>query len=184
MPIRTLTLVAVLAAAPAFAQDAAPDSSAADPTATTENKPALIAEIRSAEGESLGLATVTDTPAGMALVALELRGLPPGAHGAHIHETGSCTPPDFDSAGGHLAGDKDHGVMSENGPHPGDLPNIHVGASGELSVEYFVAGLTTGMMTDEDGAALVIHQQPDDYLSQPSGDAGSRLGCGSFAATQ
>lgn len=142
----------------------------------------LIAEIKTAEGESLGTATAVSTPSGMMLITLELQNVLPGIHGVHLHQTGICTPPDFESAGGHLAGDREHGVMSPNGPHLGDLPNIHVPDSGALTVEYFVHGLTAEMMDDADGTAFVIHAHPDDYLGQPTGHAGARLGCGSFAA--
>lgn len=177
MPRMTVIAAAITAMAlPALAQTA----DMADPATASEAKP-LIAEIKTAEGNSVGMATATETPSGLMLITLELTGLPQGIHGAHIHETGTCTPPDFDSAGGHLAGDKDHGVMSANGPHPGDLPNIHVPESGALTVEYFAAGLTTQMMADEDGAAIILHEHPDDYVGQPTGHAGARLGCGSFA---
>lgn len=153
----------------------------AQETPAPQPQTALVAEIKTAEGASVGMATATDTPSGLMLMTLELSGLPAGIHGVHIHETGTCTPPDFDSAGGHLAGDKDHGVMSANGPHPGDLPNIHVPEAGALTVEYFVSGLTTALMSDEDGSAIILHEHPDDYVGQPTGHAGGRLGCGSFA---
>lgn len=168
--IPALTAVLTALALPALAQQTPPETTP------------LIAEIKTAEGESVGMATARDTPSGMMLLVLELSGLAQGIHGVHIHETGTCTPPDFDSAGGHLAADKDHGVMSENGPHPGDLPNIHVPESGELTVEYFVTGLTAEMIADEDGSAIILHEHPDDYVGQPTGHAGARLGCGSFAA--
>ncbi len=177
MPLRHPMILAALLSGPltmfpAFAQD----------TAEPDTSPPMIAEIKTAGGASLGTATAVATPSGLMLVTLELRDVPPGIHGVHLHETGTCTPPDFDSAGGHLADGKEHGVMSPGGPHPGDLPNLHVPESGALTVEYFVAGLTTGMMTDEDGTAIIIHEHPDDYIGQPTGHAGPRLGCGSFAA--
>lgn len=171
MPFRTAAALALLAL-PAAAQDTA---------APAEGEAPMIAEIKTAEGESRGTATVVATPSGRMLVTLELQDVPPGIHGAHIHMTGECTPPDFESAGGHLAGDKEHGVMSANGPHPGDLPNIHVPDSGSLMVEYFAAGLTREMIADEDGSAIIIHEHPDDYVGQPSGHAGGRIGCGTFA---
>lgn len=169
MPIRLATALALLLSAPAFAQDSAPP---------------MIAAIRTAEGESLGTVTAAATPSGTMLLTLELEGIPPGIHGAHLHATGTCTPPDFDSAGGHLAGDREHGVMSPNGPHPGDLPNIHVPDTGVLTVEYFVPNLTPEMMADEDGTAFVIHEHPDDYIGQPAGHAGPRIGCGGFAPAE
>ncbi len=178
-----------LLASPLMAQDTAPADSGAEmpePAAAPqlEGQVPMIAEIKSATGESLGTATVSDTPSGLTLVTVELTGVTPGIHGLHIHETGTCTPPDFKSAGGHLSGDKAHGVMSPEGPHPGDMPNIHVPESGELMLEYFASGLTEQMMDDEDGSAIIIHEQPDDYFGQTTGHAGARLGCGTFAAAE
>ncbi len=171
MLFRTATL-GLLLALPADAQETAAPAGGASP---------MIAEIKTAEGQSLGTATAVATPSGMMLVTLELQGVPTGIRGAHLHTTGECTPSDFESAGGHLAGDKDHGIMADNGPHPGDLPNIHVPDDGVLTVEYFVSGLTPELMADEDGTAFVIHEQPDDYVGQPSGHAGTRIACGTFA---
>lgn len=171
MPFRTAAAVSLMMALPAAAQNApAPEANAP-----------MIAEIKTAEGESRGTATLVATPSGMMLVTLELKDVPAGIHGAHIHAVGECSPPDFESAGGHLAGDKEHGVMAANGPHPGDLPNIHVPEDGALTVEYFTAGLTEEMLADEDGSAIIIHEHPDDYVGQPSGHAGGRIGCGTFA---
>jgi len=69
--------------------------------------------------------------------------------------------------------------MSANGPHPGDMPNAEVGADGMLKQEIFLAGLDLdGMINDDDGAAFIVHSGADDYTSQPSGDAGSRIACG------
>lgn len=144
----------------------------------------MIAELTGAEGESLGTVTVAPTPSGVLLATITLEGAPEGTHGIHFHETGTCTPPDFESAGGHVAGESEHGVMSEGGAHPGDMPNVHVPADGVLTVEYFVPDLTTEMLTDDDGAAIVLHAQPDDYSGQPSGNAGERLACGALSATE
>src|SRR5690606_33779098 len=70
------------------------------------------------EEKAVGTVTVKATPSGMLHVIIEMTDLPPGPHGFHIHETGQCTVEDgFESAGGHYAGDKEHGIESENGPH-------------------------------------------------------------------
>ena len=180
MPFRTAAALALLMTLPAAAQDApAPAAAPAD-----EGQPAMIAEIKSAEGQSHGTATLSSTPSGRTLVTLDLTGLTPGIRGVHIHETGECAPPDFDSAGGHLAEGKDHGVMAETGPHPGDLPNLHVPEGGALMVEFFAAGLPPELLDDDDGSAIVIHEQPDDYVGQPAGNAGARIGCGTFAQAE
>ena len=100
----------------------------------------------------------------------------PGIHGVRLHETGICEG-DFSSAGGHIAGDAQHGLV-EGGDHPGDLPNAHVGEDGMLAMEAFKTNLSIeGDLMDDDGAAFIIHAQADDYESQPAGDAGDRVAC-------
>ncbi|WP_108261356.1 superoxide dismutase family protein [Mangrovicoccus ximenensis] len=139
------------------------------------------ATLEGTDGSPMGTVTVEDTASGMAHVTVELENVPEGVHGIHIHETGDCSADDFTSAGGHLSGDADHGIMAGNGPHPGDLPNAHVPESGMLTVEVFQPDFAVeDMLMDEDGAAFIIHSGADDYESQPSGDAGSRIACGVF----
>lgn len=138
------------------------------------------ATVKDTTGEELGTVSVADTASGKAHILISLTGLPEGVHGVHIHETGDCSAEDFTSAGGHLAGGKDHGVMAENGPHTGDLPNVSVQTPGTVQVEYFSGDLTVADMMDEDGAAFVVHAGSDDYESQPSGEAGDRIACGEF----
>ncbi|MBJ3763866.1 superoxide dismutase family protein [Maribius pontilimi] len=141
------------------------------------------AEVMNAAGMSIGTVTINETASGTPLVIVALTDLPEGSHGIHLHETGDCSAADFTSAGGHIAGDAEHGVFAENGPHPGDLPNAIVGADGELNLEIFNADLVIAdMVMDDDGAAFIVHSDPDDYTSQPSGEAGSRIACGVFEA--
>lgn len=144
----------------------------------------MSAEVMNLDGEALGTVTFEATPSGMTHVTADLEGLPPGVHGFHVHAVGECDASDgFKSAGGHYAGDKEHGIMAEGGPHPGDFPNVHVGDDGVLMVEYFTDALSVGSdgdnpLADEDGSAVMIHDGADDYTSQPAGDAGSRIACG------
>lgn len=141
----------------------------------------VTANLTGTDGSEIGTVTVTDTPSGMAHATVELQGLPEGVHGIHIHETGDCSASDFTSAGGHLAAGAEHGVMVEGGPHPGDLPNAHVPADGAVTVEAFLPAVSVEeLMMDDDGSAFIVHAGADDYESQPSGDAGSRLACGVF----
>ena len=153
-------------------------------SAQAENLPTATATVHNADGEELGTVIFTATPSGMTHVAIKLEGLPSGAHGFHVHETGVCDAADgFQSAGGHYAGDKEHGVLVEGGPHPGDFPNIHVAPDGVVVVQYFTDQLSVGSegenpLADEDGSAVMVHAGPDDYESQPAGDAGSRIACG------
>ena len=110
-------------------------------------------------------------------------GLEPGDYGFHIHETGRCDAPDFESAGGHFnPTNASHGLLDPEGPHAGDLINLHVDEDG--TVTYVV---TTALVTlnegeraifDSDGSAVILHAQPDDYVTDPGGGSGDRIACG------
>jgi len=134
-----------------------------------------------ADGEAIGTATLTETPNGV-LIVTEINGLPQGIHAYHIHETGACQPPDFTSAGGHFnPTDAGHGYFDPDGYHAGDLPNVHVGADGLLMVEHFTDRVTLdegeAALFDDDGSAMVLHQGPDDYQTDPAGASGPRIAC-------
>lgn len=180
---RSFTLpVALVLALPAAAQEVAP---AAEPSAEVPGAPAsLIAPVADGQGNAVGTVVAAPTASGVMLVTISLEGMPAGIHAAHIHETGDCTPPDFKSAGGHLADGHEHGIMAETGPHPGDLPNLHIPETGMLEVEFFAPTLTPELLTDADGTAFVVHADPDDYSGQPAGNAGDRIACGVFAAAE
>lgn len=139
------------------------------------------AAIANANGESVGEVLLTQTPHGTLLHA-RLTGLPAGAHAFHVHAVGKCEPP-FKSAGGHFNPDgKMHGIHAEGGMHVGDMPNIHVPESGALEIEVLNARLILDeSLFDGDGAAIVIHEGPDDYKSDPAGAAGPRIACGVIA---
>ncbi len=142
------------------------------------------ATLKDADGKEVGTATLTDTPGGV-LINLDLTSVPAGDHAFHIHAAGKCEPPDFKSAGGHFNPDEtEHGLENAEGPHAGDMPNIHVPADGKLNVEVLNVDVSLSddsALLDDDGAALVIHAGPDDYRSDPAGDAGARIACGVIA---
>lgn len=168
--LRGAALAAAVTCTVAFSGAAAADISVAE------------ASIKNLDGETVGTAVLRETPAGV-LLHVKLAGLPSGVHGFHIHEKGTCEPP-FASAGGHFAADdSQHGYLVPQGPHAGDMPNIHVPANGELELE-IMTGVDTlsPRLLDADGASLVIHRGADDYRSQPSGDAGQRIACGVITA--
>ncbi|MGB3807999.1 MAG: superoxide dismutase family protein [Erythrobacter sp.] len=116
------------------------------------------------------------------MVSVDASGLDEGAHGFHLHTTGRCDRPDFTSAGGHLnPGDNPHGRLSPGDSHLGDLPNIVAGPNGNASATVPVSGSPSSALNyifDADGTAVIVHAGADDYRSQPSGDAGSRVACG------
>ena len=134
-----------------------------------------------AKGQAAGSAELTAAAAGGVIIRLDLTGLPAGEWVAfHVHETGACDPSTgHKSAGGHFnPGSKEHGYNSANGPHAGDMPNQQVAGDGSIRAEVYNPMVTldeaeTGIV----GRALMIHAGPDDYKSQPSGDAGDRLAC-------
>ncbi len=133
-------------------------------------------------GRPAGRATIREVAGGLR-VTIDARGLPPGLHGAHLHTIGQCLPPDFASAGGHWnpMGMK-HGSMNPQGPHAGDLPNLMVGADGRGTLAINLAGASFDSLIDADGAAMVIHADPDDLMTDPSGNSGRRIVCGVLKA--
>jgi len=150
----------------------------ATPTLAADKASAVL---KDADGKEVGKAALTDTPSGV-LIRLDLTSAPEGDHAFHIHAVGKCEPPDFKSAGGHFNPDKtEHGIENPEGPHAGDMPNIHVPADGRLTIEVLnVDAALSGdfALLDEGGAALVLHAGLDDYRSDPAGAAGARIACG------
>ena len=128
-------------------------------------------------GQAIGTVRAWQTAGGISF-HVNAWGLPHGIHGIHVHSVGRCHPPDFASAGGHWnpAGKK-HGLNNPAGPHAGDLPNVNVAANGVLSATVTLPGASMATLLDADGAALVLHAGPDDYMTDPSGNSGARIAC-------
>jgi superoxide dismutase, Cu-Zn family len=149
-------------------------------TTATAAPASAIASLQTATGEPAGTATATNAD-GKIMIALEVQGMPPGEHGAHVHTTGECVPPKFESAGGHWnPAEKQHGLENPQGQHAGDLPNLNVGDDGRGTLQYELKGGTFEQLLDSDGAAFVIHAKADDQRTNPSGESGDRLACGVF----
>ncbi|MBP2161772.1 MULTISPECIES: superoxide dismutase family protein [Asticcacaulis] len=133
-------------------------------------------------GADLGKVVVTDAPKGV-LLRVEAKGLTPGWHAIHFHEKGACTDEKFASAGSHVHGEGTviHGLLRADATDFGDLPNIFVQADGTATAEIYSTLVTVkgsgAKLLDDDGASVVIHGNPDDYTSQPVGNAGPRLAC-------
>ena len=134
-----------------------------------------------AQGQPAGTATLTSTGDGV-FVSAQLRSLPEGTHGMHVHQVGRCEPP-FESAGDHFnPANRQHGFLNPAGQHAGDLPNITVRSDGTAAADHHASDLTLSdggnALLDGDGAALVIHAGVDDYRTDPSGNSGPRIACG------
>ena len=142
------------------------------------------ATLKDAKGQDAGSVSFIQTPAGV-LLQLSLKDVPAGEHAFHIHAMGKCEPPNFDSAGGHFnPANAHHGMMSGPG-HAGDMPNLHVPASGVLDLEVLNASITLdkdkpNSVFHSGGTAIVIHAGKDDYTSDPAGNAGGRIICGAI----
>ncbi len=150
------------------------------------------AAIASPGGASTGVSgtvTFTELDEGVYL-SYEITGLAPGDHGFHIHEGSSCAAADTDgdgtpepggAAGGHLnPGDDPHGAPSDDSGerHAGDLGNITADADGLAVGGREAPGLSFEGATRLVGRTAMVHSAADDFVSQPGGDAGSRVGCG------
>lgn len=141
-------------------------------------------ELKDAQGKSVGTALLWDGSTGVN-IDLHLHDLTPGEHAIHFHAVPKCEGPDFKSAGGHFNPEsKKHGFENPDGHHAGDMKNFTVGADGKaknVHVEDPDVTLKAGphsLMTN--GAAIVVHAKADDYKTDPSGNSGDRVACGTI----
>ncbi len=132
-------------------------------------------------GREIGRATIVQEGEGVQ-VRIEVMGLAAGTYGAHVHRTGRCEAPGFESAGAHWnPTGAQHGFQNPSGRHRGDLPNLVVGADGRGTLAFAIRGARLrgeAGIIDADGAAVVIHASADDYRTDPSGNSGARIACG------
>ncbi|HEV7264330.1 MAG TPA: superoxide dismutase family protein [Falsiroseomonas sp.] len=158
--------------------------------------PAVTVQLITATGQPAGTVEIRQLTHGTVFIA-DLRNLPPGPHGFHIHESGACDPPSFQAAGGHYNPlNTEHGFDSARGYHAGDLPNIHVTPQGTAKAEFHSTRVTlmqrmgaqpagtAGPFTllDDNGSALMIHAKGDDYQATTPDSTGERIACGVIRA--
>jgi len=179
-PIVTLGLFALLVS-PAYAQQTQSGTQAQSSTSTATRNTAH-AQFIGRDGKALGNAALIETTQGV-LVQLRLTGIPAGPHGFHVHQTGKCEPPAFQTAGGHFnPANAKHGFLNPHGPHTGDMPNVVAQANGVLNADVLLTGVSLSSgpenLIREGGTSLMIHAGQDDYATDPAGNSGDRIACG------
>lgn len=177
MRLPALLLAAALTAAPALAQTPAP--------APPKKPDGLPLAFKAGDGAARGTGVLTAGPKGV-LVHLELTGLTPGWHAIHFHAVADCSDAKLEKSGAHVqhGGKAPHGLLNPDGNDAGDLPNIWADADGKVKAEVFStfvsadkASAGRANLMDQDGSALIVHANLDDYVSQPIGGAGARVAC-------
>lgn len=128
--------------------------------------------------DAFGTVTFTQVDGGVRVEAM-IEGLTPGDHGFHVHEWGDCSAPDATSAGGHFnPEDKPHAGPADSPRHIGDLGNITADENGVATLDWVDPKLTFSGPNSIIGRGLIVHADPDDLTSQPTGAAGGRVACG------
>ena len=126
-----------------------------------------------------GTVELAERPDGSVDVTVNLAGVPPGVHGFHIHEKGDCGD-GGNAAGGHYnPASVAHGSPSADPHHAGDWGNVTADGDGNVNARFNTRSVTVndGLSTAV-GHAIILHANPDDLQSQPTGNAGPRIACG------
>jgi superoxide dismutase, Cu-Zn family len=191
--LATLALTALISACATRDQmnaHAAASETVAAPSASADFGKKVTAPITDRAGGTIGEVTLTEGAHGVLIhITLSSGKLAPGWHGLHLHEKADCSDAalGFKLSGSHVGHNPNlqHGLLNPMGSEPGDLPNLYVGPNGAAGGEFFSTAITLAgeargglwPLLGPNGAALIIHANPDDQASQPIGGAGERLAC-------
>jgi superoxide dismutase, Cu-Zn family len=143
--------------------------------------PMAAASLNPSEGNTAkGTVHFQEQRDGRVEVVVDITGVPPGVHGFHVHEKGDCGN-NGNNAGGHFnpAG-MAHGAPDAQSHHAGDFGNVTADDKGEVHTRFMTHSVTVkeGMSNSVAGRAVVLHANPDDLVTQPTGNAGGRIACG------
>lgn len=143
------------------------------------------AEVNPSSGSKVrGTVTFTQVDGGVKIVG-DFEGLTPGKHGFHVHEKGDCSAHDGSSAGAHFnPTNQPHGGPDSSARHVGDLGNVKADANGKAHYERIDSVISLNGENSILDKSIVIHQDPDDYTTQPTGNSGARVGCGVIHAVK
>ena len=185
----TVLLAACSKEQPAGAPSEREATAAAPAGKATPAEPAAegAAQIAPTQGNTVTGSVALSTSSEGVHITGTVQGLKPNAEfGFHVHEKGDCSAPDGSSAGGHFnPTSAEHGnPTSGTHHHAGDMLNIKSNGEGVAQVDTTAAGTTLHgeAATDIMGKAIVVHEGPDDYTTQPSGNSGKRVACGVIGA--
>jgi Cu-Zn family superoxide dismutase len=138
-----------------------------------------VADLAPTQGHNVHGQVVFERKSSGVEVTVKVEGLTPGSHGFHVHEVGDCSAPDATSAKGHFnPGQQPHGARDAAQRHEGDLGNITADASGKAEARLVDSKLSFDGAQSIVGKAVIVHEKADDFKTQPTGDAGSRVACG------
>jgi superoxide dismutase, Cu-Zn family len=156
-------------------------------TAPAEPELEAVVQLSPTQGNTVtGALALAQSAEGVRITG-SVQGLKPdGEFGFHVHEKGDCSAPDGSSAGAHFNPTQaQHGNPGGGEHHAGDMLNIRSSAEGVAQVDTTAAGTSVqgDPNTDVMGKAIVVHESPDDYTTQPSGNSGKRVACGVIAAS-
>lgn len=184
---KTFSVVLIAVAGMSFAgckRDLTPEARstpATPPHPASASELRAIAELQPTQGNKVrGTVRFLDE-GGKVRVIAEITGLTPGEHGFHVHENGDCSAPDASSAGGHFnPTNQPHAARDAEARHIGDLGNLTADNSGRAQLDYVDSKLTLNGPNSILGKAVIVHAGRDDLRSQPSGDSGARVACGTI----
>jgi Cu-Zn family superoxide dismutase len=147
------------------------------------SRPIAVADLQPTQGNTASGTASFVQQGNNLIVETRMKGLTPGVHGFHLHETGDCSAPDASSAGGHFNPTQEaHGDPAARTHHSGDLGNLSADADGNavshVTIPMHGLSMKSGAPDSLAGRSLVVHADPDDYTSQPSGNSGKRVACG------